>query len=159
MDIQVGDRVTYKYLDSNKQITMIVTLNSEINDLNKMQDKNYREPIKILKIERPNYSVIEEKKELLTEEEREFLEELIDNINQFSCARVNRIYIHKDEFYYRISFYQNLFYISNIKIDNKSELCKLERASYYTLSELRIGGKINENTNSNIINTRFLSSL
>jgi len=138
LDIQVGDRVTY--LDSYKTKRITIIKDAEMVETFKIDTGLY---IEILKIERPQYEVIEEKKELLTEEEREFLEELIDNINKFSCARVNRIYIHKhkDAFYYRISFYQNFFYISDIKIDNKSELCKLERASYYTLSELGLEEK------------------
>ena len=64
MDIQVGDRVTYKYKD---KIYIKIILDEY--ELSVLKDDD-RE---ILKIERPKYKVVEEKKDLLTEEEKEFL--------------------------------------------------------------------------------------
>ena len=60
LDLQVGDRVTYKsgYVQ--------IMHNSQFVKQNENEDE-------IIKIERPRYEVVEEKKELLTEEEREFL--------------------------------------------------------------------------------------
>ena len=67
MDIQVGDRVTFESVKSKEIITLIASSIAFINDL---LDENYA---KILKIERPKYEVVEEKIELLTDEEKEFL--------------------------------------------------------------------------------------
>lgn len=61
MDIQVGDRVTYK--NGFREV-----LNNEY-----AVDRNSSSTLKIIKIERPKWEVVEEKKEILTEEEREFL--------------------------------------------------------------------------------------
>lgn len=76
MKIEVGDRITYKYKNYNAKYEEIVT--SEIVKEAFFSRKN--KDIEILKIEHPNYG-IEEKKELLTEEEREFLKECIKFIN------------------------------------------------------------------------------
>lgn len=75
MDIQVGDRVTY-FLDGIKRIEIV----TDIENIKKVEDamkrgKNY----KILKIERPKYEVIEEKKELLTENKINDIVGLIGN--------------------------------------------------------------------------------
>lgn len=71
MDIQVGDRVTYKINQTGTTKTIIIEDTDTIKVLN---DLDY----KILKIERPKYEVIEEKKELLTEKEKEFLKFLLN---------------------------------------------------------------------------------
>lgn len=64
MDIQVeiGDRVTYEN-------EVVEVLNSK-----HAVERAIGYAVKIIKIERPKWEVVEEKKELLTEEEREFLE-------------------------------------------------------------------------------------
>lgn len=70
--IQVGDRVTYKYKEESNIFTRIIVINSDIEIT--LEDNK-----QILKIERIGssgwYTVYEkqEKKELLTEDEREFL--------------------------------------------------------------------------------------
>lgn len=58
--IEVGDRVTYE----NGEIETI---------LNYSDAYNAQHCATIVKVERPNWEVVEEKKELLTEGEREFL--------------------------------------------------------------------------------------
>ena len=68
MDIQVGDRVTY--LDSYKTKRITIIKDAEMVETFKIDTGLY---IEILKIERPKYEVIEEKKELLTEEEKEYI--------------------------------------------------------------------------------------
>lgn len=68
LDIQVGDRVTY--LDSYKTKRITIIKDAEMVETFKIDTGLY---IEILKIERPQYEVIEEKKELLTEEEKEYL--------------------------------------------------------------------------------------
>lgn len=74
MDIQVGDRVTYIYLEGdNTEVSTIVACNSEIKFLQNILEQ---EQTKLLKIERPKYEEIENKK-LITEEEKEFLKDII----------------------------------------------------------------------------------
>ena len=64
MDIQVGDRVTFE----NGFVEIIH--NSQL-------AKQHSDKDRIIKIERPKYEVVEEKKELLTEEEKEYLSHII----------------------------------------------------------------------------------
>ena len=78
MDIQVGDKVTYRY-ESEENIRMsIITDTNELRDYKHMSLKKGKiDSIDILKIERIGekgwYTVYEAEKELLTEEEREYL--------------------------------------------------------------------------------------
>lgn len=65
--IEVGDRVTYRRNDDG--ITRNACITTQANNLLLNPDE-----YEILKIERPKWEVVEEKKDLLTEEEREFLE-------------------------------------------------------------------------------------
>lgn len=91
MDIQVGDKVTYKYLDTNKQFTMIVVIDSDINDLNIMKKEDL---IQILKIERPKYELIEEYEDLLTEVEKDLLKayiKLIESLNNGDIIGIERL--------------------------------------------------------------------
>lgn len=74
MDIQVGDRVTYKRNDDG--ITRMACITTQANNLLLNPDE-----YEILKIERPKWEVVEEKKELLTEEEIEFLQLVLKFIN------------------------------------------------------------------------------
>ena len=81
MDIQVGDRVTYIDKKGHKCILIVLEDKGELSD---GKDSFIGE---ILKIERPKYEIIEEKKELLTEEEKEFLKQYI----KINNARVDFI--------------------------------------------------------------------
>lgn len=67
MDIQVGDRVTYKNLEE-KIVTTLIGSSVDIGSM-----KEILETRELLKIERPKYELVEEHKKLLTEEEKEFL--------------------------------------------------------------------------------------
>ena len=71
MDIQVGDKITYKMFGET-----YIQLISDTDDINHIQTDIKANDLKILKIERPKYEVVEEKKELLTKEEKEFLKDM-----------------------------------------------------------------------------------
>ena len=79
MDIQVGDRVTYKIRE-----IIYIKIMEDSSMINKLKNDG---ECKILKIERPKYEVVEEKKELLTEEEREFLK-LYMKINNIKASKL-----------------------------------------------------------------------
>ena len=79
-EIEVGDRVTYRYLNTEDKQEFVSIIGSieELESYKRMiESKTEISSIEILKIERPKYEVVEEKKELLTEEEREFLKQYI----------------------------------------------------------------------------------
>ncbi len=127
MEIEVGDRVTYKYKNYNTKYGEIVTSELEKEALLS------RDNIEILKIERPNWEAVEEKKELLTEEEKEFLKQyLIHSSNEYEkeylIKRNKSIWLENKNtdgicFQYNKNKFKGL-------VDNKE----------YTLQELRIGG-------------------
>lgn len=132
MDIQVGDRVTYRYLNTldKKKITRIIINENEIKDyINIFNDVNKEFAIEILKIERPKYEGIEEKEELLTEEEKEFLKQYIKILNiedniKFIEKFMNELYVHTDDTFYKLEI--------NIGFN------KLQKEKSYTLKELGI---------------------
>ncbi len=70
MDIQAGDRVTYEISNGVGGKIRRITIITEDNEA-------FTNDTKIIKIERPKYEVVEEKKELLTEEEKEYLKNII----------------------------------------------------------------------------------
>lgn len=74
MDIQVGDKVTYKINDIDDVKSMIIYDYCVVENFNDLIDSKV---YKILKIERPKYEVIEDRKELLTEEEKKYLKSFI----------------------------------------------------------------------------------
>lgn len=132
MDLQVGDRITYKYLNTNIDKDKIyVSLVEGIRDAEiykeMIESETKTSSIEILKIERPNYEVIEEKKELLTEEEREFLKQYI----KFCKFYITHIHKTSNRFY----FYNNMNLVETME---KKENCfnNLETGSYYSLLEL-----------------------
>lgn len=135
MDIQVGDVITYKYInDGGKEKNIISKVMEDTYTLKNIikQQNGYDEncKIEILKIERPKYEVIEEKKELLTEEEKEFLRQFIKFANFIPnkiCkeGKTNRI----------------LFYISNMIRDSfeyHGAFENLKDEKIYTLKELGV---------------------
>lgn len=92
MDIQVGDRVTYKSSNEPDYQKREKIIENE-DDIIKVSHCVKDEQIEILKIERPKYEVIEEKKELLTEEEKEFLKsyiKIIENLNNGEIINIKR---------------------------------------------------------------------
>lgn len=135
MDIRVGDVVTYKCININKEDleVEIIKDNIMLNNYKNRFESNFWE---LIKIERPNYLVIEkieEKKELLTEDEREFLKLFI----KFCDFETEYLIKEFDDIIY--------FYCSDGSCNNDLHIrdCNfkgLELNKNYTLSELRIGG-------------------
>lgn len=80
MDIQVGDRITYK----NGHVELIQ--NNE-----NLKDRIENCTIEVVKIERPKYEIVEEKEELLTEEEKEFLKNYVKLIESLNNGKVDTI--------------------------------------------------------------------
>lgn len=130
MNLQVGDRITYKY-DEKIRISIIENL-SDIEFMRKFANS-----IEILKIERPKYEVIEEisvtdkitDTELLTEEEKAFLKQICkyDNISLIYFSSDDTILFCDEDFSVICKFN---FYPKNM------EFKKIERNKKYTLKEL-----------------------
>ena len=120
MDIQVGDRVMFKSVKSKEIITVIVT-SAAFGD--ELLDKDYAE---ILKIERPKYEVIKEKKELLTDEEEEFLKDI--------CKYYNITGIYFDG--YAVRLYENCKTVFIFDYSKNLEFKKVKTQYVYTLEEL-----------------------
>ncbi len=130
MDIQVGDLVTYKNSMGNIRQVVIKDEEQKIKYINNVD--TYKN---ILKIERPKYEVVEEKKELLTEEEREFLRQILKFGNYGSNTENGIIkYIIKDGYYIELH-YEDWAY-NTIYIDKNLYFRNLERNKTYTLKEL-----------------------
>ncbi len=122
IDLQVGDRVTYKSIKTNEVVTLIIDETALLND---MQDKRFFE---ILKIERQKYETVYEKKELLTEEEKEFLKGILKYYEmeyiEFQNENINLL----DEDKYTIAYFD--YPRRNLEFEG------IERHKYYTLKEL-----------------------
>ena len=121
MDIRVGDRITYKDMG----ITMITSVKDgkEINDIKTALKNN---AIEIIKIERLKYEVIEERKQLLTEEEKEFLR-IYEKVMKFKITEIekedNRLYIWDMGSNYEIEIDESVFKnLENEKTYNAEEL-------------------------------------
>ena len=125
MDIQVGDRITYKFIDKDGIFTEIVGSNNlSLTSIHWFKEHLEDKEIEIIKIERPKYEVVEEKKELLTEEEKAFLKIFIK--------------IKKDEIL-AIKRNENDLEITGKEWDNSiltDEFKGLEMHKLYTLKEL-----------------------
>lgn len=146
MNIQVGDRVTYKYLNTEDKRECIAVIQDivELEDYKRMiENKSELCSIEILKIERPKWEVVEEKKELLTEEEREFLKFFIKHF-EVESFRFNDNDIDVKSF--EDTYICCPDYPKNMKFEG------VEKYKKYDLKELRIGG-IN---NGFICNKRYL---
>lgn len=127
LDIQVGDKVTYFNRECNKEICEIATTET----IDRIEWFKH----KILKIERPNYTVIEERKELLEDVEKEYLSNLIKPFkNKVKHICKVRAEDGKNEFIY-------------LKIDGSPDIDlprfqmgtmykNMEQAVKYTLKEL-----------------------
>ena len=92
--IEVGDKIAYKYKGEDGIIEEIIIGEGDICALT-------QDDIEILKIERPNWTVVEEKKDLLTEEEKEFLKQIF-KFKEFN-SKVNYISFNG----YRIEFMES----------------------------------------------------
>ena len=81
----------------------------------------------IIKIERPKYEEVKEKKELLTEEEKEFLKTICKFYD------IKTIYFNKVD----IGFYdKNNFIVNASNYTENMKFNKVEKNQYYTLKEL-----------------------
>lgn len=98
MDIKIGDKVTYKEPNSyfkEKVFSLIINNEGDIEIFAAgiKKAKNEADYIEIIKIERPNYEIVEEKKELLTDEERIFLKYFI-KFNGFKIHFIKKEGVH-----------------------------------------------------------------
>ena len=133
MDIQVGDKITYKYLNNNdnKIYTSIIEDIGDLKTYERMIESRIEiGSIEILKIERPKYEVVEERKELLTEEEREFLKQYIKIIESLNNGQVTSI--RKQSSWIILKLKTELEYQADIGPKFKN----LEDCKTYTLKEL-----------------------
>lgn len=126
IDIQVGDRITFE-VDINGLKT---TRQEIVIDTARACGLQGSTEYKILKIERPKYEVIEEKKELLTKEEKEFLEMYIKIIENLNNGKV--IDILRAETRIRVYLETGLDYY--IEVGPKFGNMKIDTS--YTLEEL-----------------------
>ena len=122
MNIQVGDLVTFKDNKDGASFIDIITRET----IGQYYKKYLQKELEILKIERPKYEVVEEKKELLTEEEKEFLKNVCKYYD-VTEIRLNNIDIKIINDGHIVSC---LDYPDNMKFEN------LERGKRYTLEEL-----------------------
>ncbi len=131
MDIQVGDRVTYIDKQGKKCIITVLEDKGELCDC---KDNPVSE---ILKIERPKYEVVEEKKELLTEKEREFLKDMCNMCKYYN--NISLIYFTEEAV---IRFCNKVFYvIGALDYPNSLNFNNIEKGTYYTLKELGLEEK------------------
>ena len=118
LDIQVGDRVTYE----NGFVEIMLN-----NQLVKQRIDSDR-VIKIERIGAGGWYTVYEKKELLTDEEREFLKDIIkyyDNISQIDFT-LSSISFENDNF----NVICNVDYPKKLKFEN------IKKNKYYTLKDL-----------------------
>lgn len=136
VDIQVGDRITYKYEDENKHRIVIISNLDELGDYKNMATTSGEfSSIRIIKIERPKYEVVEEKKELLTEEEKEFLRQAFKFGNYGSNTGNETVkFVCKSGYY--ICIYYDEWASNTIYIDKNLYFKGLEEDEKYTLKEL-----------------------
>ncbi len=130
MDIQVGDRVTYKSLNEpNYQKREKIVINED--EIIKILECVKDEQIEIFKLERPKYEVLEEHKELLTEEEKEFLKSYI----KFIRLENEIEYIEKTKNGIIVLWFSNS---GNYKfeIDRYENFIGIQTDKRYTLKEL-----------------------
>ena len=124
--IQVGDKITYK--NSMGKIRQVIIKDEEqkIKYLN-----NTNAYSKILKIERTTYEVVEENKELFTDEEREFLKDICKyyNIIEIEFGSTSIYFVDVDQ-----NVISNFDYPQNMNFEN------VEKNKFYTLKELEQGG-------------------
>ncbi len=127
MDIQVGDRITFE--------DGIVKLIYDMDRLFEINQYINGGGNQIIKVERPKYEVVEEKKELLTEEEREFLRQAFKFGNYGSDTGNETIkFVGKSGYY--ICVYYDECASNTIYIDKNLYFKSLKEDKKYTLKEL-----------------------
>ncbi len=95
-----------------------------------LDDFKYEKFVEILKIERPKYEIVEEKKKLLTEEERELLKTYIKFIESFKNGKVEAIYRQNN--WITLKLKTELEY----NLDIGPKYSDMENCRKYTLKEL-----------------------
>ena len=123
MDIQVGDRVTYEFIDGFGQKTKETIIITD-------DEETFVGDVKILKIERPKYDAIEEKKELLTEEEKEFLKSYIKFVESFKNGKA--IEINKNDNWLVLTLKSEIEY--QVEVGSK-----YENIPYYKIALKELG--------------------
>lgn len=126
--IQIGDKVTYE-LDG--------LMYEEIYDSTHTSYRN--ESIKILKIERPTYEVVaevkKEKKELLSECDRDFLKNLVHKVENVLRCEVKSFFIIRVDNLCRVNFRGEDFkYLGELVTTETFD--NLKEETTYTLVEL-----------------------
>ena len=127
--IQVGDRVTIDCMGDTK--TIIITREKEIEQI---KDNVASYTNKILKIERPKYEVVEEKKELLDKKEREYLSNVIKPFKNIVENIEKREWDKKE--YIHIKIKGEIVGISFPYFKSNTMYKGMEEGKKYTLSEL-----------------------
>ena len=127
-DIQVGDRVTFENLEGNVVIMLIKT-NAEIPEiLDTLKSR------KVLKIERPKYEKVYEKKEILDEAEKEYLSNVIkpfrNKVKFFEKCNT------REEQQYLDIYIEDNGYIVFPEFEENSMYKGMELNKQYTLKEL-----------------------
>ena len=131
MDIQVGDRVTYKY-ENGTVCEEIMTNKDDIEGI-KITLKEL-EGVEILKIERPKYEKIEEKKEILDETEKKYLLNIIKPFKS-KVQYIKKCVGRQKENYIYIDLY-NDEYITLPYFEENTMYKGMEGDKKYTLKEL-----------------------
>ena len=127
MKIEVGDRVTYK----NNTGHIVTTLITESWQARSHEQRRRNVDYKVERIGQNGWEVVEEKKELLTDEEREFLKFFIKHFEVESFSfNDNDIDVKSFEDTYICC----PDYPKNMKFEG------VEKYKKYDLKELRIGG-------------------
>lgn len=124
-DIRLGDVITYKSKLDGKINILLMTSSEQANFYSTSKS------FEILKIERPTYEVVEEKKELLTDEEREFLKQFI-KLSDFYIDYIQKNGRVVDFLAIARGGYEQ---VGRIIVDN-CYFKKLENEKMYSLSDL-----------------------
>lgn len=127
LDIQVGDRLTFDKNDKEKAIVLVMT-NSDQQFYERNFKDDYDNLVKIERIGQNGWYIVYEKKELLTDAEKEFLK---------VCIKIN------NDIYYIQSFKKETYLINKENTENliiikhnNDIFNQLKESETYTLSEL-----------------------
>ena len=125
LNIQVGDRITYKSL--GKIFTELINSSTNLRDIEWDIEDGDSEILKIERIGENGWYTVYEKKDLLTDEEKEFLRDIIKYYDDTA----------KIEFSANIDLYNNVGYIiCALDYPKKLKFENIEENKWYTLNEL-----------------------
>ena len=125
MTYKFGDRVTYENSMGNVRQVVIKDEEQKIKYINNID--TYKN---ILEIERPKYEVVKEKKELLNDNEREFLKDICKYYNNATEIEFFKGYLLMFETNDKTTIIMNLNYPENMKFKN------VKKGKTYKLKEL-----------------------